>query len=158
RALEPVDSVPRDRRPGDPRGRLARGHPLAAGRPRGRGGETQTQAGGRRFALRRPALGLAALLAACVVAASVQAAFTANKTTPQTIVAVTDFLPPTVAASQVSGPGGAGTVQPGKSYTVCAQVSDQGNPPSGVATVRADVGQIAGVASTVTLAQRTCTG
>ena len=103
-------------------------------------------------------MALAALLVAGLAVASVRAAFTSSKTSPQTLASVADFLPPTISAAQVAGPDGtAGVVQAGKTYRVCAQVADQGNPPSGVASVRADVGSIAGVATTVTLTAQACT-
>jgi hypothetical protein len=103
-------------------------------------------------------VGLVTLLAACLVVPSVRAAFTSSKTTQQTLASVADFLPPTISVAQVSGPGGeAGVVQAGASYRVCAQVGDQGNPPSGIATVRSDVGSIAGVATTATLTAQACT-
>ncbi len=85
------------------------------------------------------------------------AAFTSSKTTQQTLASAPDFLSPTISAAQVAGPdGAAGVVQAGASYRVCAQVADRGNPPSGIASVRADVGSIAGVATTATLTAQAC--
>ncbi len=67
-----------------------------------------------------------------------------------------DFLPPVSSASQVLGPdGAAGVVQPGAAFQICAQVSDQGNPPAGVKTVTADATAISGTAA-VPLSVATC--
>jgi len=97
------------------------------------------------------------LAAAGVVVLSVEAAFTATRSTPQTLQSVADFLPPTLTA-QVLGPNAAaGVVQPGAGYKVCAQVTDQGNPPSGVKSVTADLSSIAGTSSIVTLTSGLCT-
>jgi hypothetical protein len=107
---------------------------------------------------RRPLVVFAALLVAGFAAAGLRAAFTATKTTPQTLQAVADFLPPVVSAAQVAGPGGAaGVVQPGAEYRVCAQVADQGNPPSGVKSVTADVSALAGRTASAPLSAGSCT-
>jgi chitinase len=106
----------------------------------------------------RLVVALAVLAVAAVAAATIRAAFTTDTTSPQTLQSVADFLPPVVSALQILGPNGAAdVVQAGSTYRVCAQVADQGNPPSGVKSVTADVSQIAGSQSTAILAAGTCT-
>jgi hypothetical protein len=92
------------------------------------------------------------LLAAATLAAGAYAYFGTTRSTPQTISAVHDFLPPVASAAQIVGEGGAiGNVSPGRSYRVYAQVTDQGNPPAGVSTVAADVSSISGQGVVATL-------
>jgi hypothetical protein len=92
------------------------------------------------------------LLAAAVLAAGAYASFSATRSTPQTISAVHDFLPPAASAAQIVGEGGAiGNVSPGRSYRVYAHVTDQGNPPVGVGSVVADVSSISGPGAVATL-------
>lgn len=103
-------------------------------------------------------MAFAVLAVAAAAAATIRAAFTTSQTSPQTLQSVADFLPPAVSALQILGPNGAaGIVQTGATYRVCAQVADQGSPPSGVKSVTADVSQIAGSQSTATLSASTCT-
>lgn len=93
-----------------------------------------------------------ALVAAGCLAAAAHAYFTAAKSTPQTISAVADFLPPVSSGSTVVGADGtAGVVTPGGAYRVYAQVSDQGNPPAGVKTVTADLSSVSGAGTTAQL-------
>jgi hypothetical protein len=108
--------------------------------------------------VKRFAVALAALVIAAVAAVTIRAAFTASTTSPQALQSAADFLPPVVSTLQILGPtGAADIVQPGAAYRVCAQVADQGNPPSGVKSVTADVSQIAGSQSTAILSAGTCT-
>jgi hypothetical protein len=77
------------------------------------------------------------------------ASFTGGTDSPASRVsAAPDFRAPAVASSTIakSAGGTPGFVKQGGTYHVYANVSDAGNPPSGVATVTADV-------STVTAAQ-----
>jgi hypothetical protein len=91
---------------------------------------------------------VAALAVAVVAAAIARATFTTSKTTPQTLQAVADFLPPRAGASNAVGPNNAvGVITPGQAYRVYASVADQGNPPSGVQTVTGDLRAIGGGAS-----------
>ena len=89
---------------------------------------------------------VAALAVSLVVVAAAHAYFTARKTSPQTIQAVSDFLPPTISATSVYALGAPGVV-PAMPYQVYAQVADQGNPPSGTKTVVADVSSLGGPTS-----------
>ncbi len=95
--------------------------------------------------LAKTALSLAAL-AACVLAVALSAAsFTDSEQNPQTVSADADFLAPTVSASTIGKSQGGldGTIRPGGTYYVYANVSDSGNPASGVASVKANVSAIA---------------
>ena len=59
-----------------------------------------------------------------------------------------DFLPPVASGANVLGPNStAGIVEPGAAFEICAQVSDQGNPPAGLKTVTADATAISGNAA-----------
>jgi hypothetical protein len=103
------------------------------------------------------ALVVATFAAAAVPAAVVHAAFTTSTSTPQTLQAVADFLPPRASASNVVGPNNAvGVVTPSQAYRVYAAVTDQGNPASGVKTVTGDLGAI-GSGSSVPLTAGTYT-
>jgi hypothetical protein len=86
-----------------------------------------------------------------VLTVAAHAYFTTTVTTPQTVNAVADFLPPVASRSVVTGLDGVTTLFPGKQYQVYAQVDDQGNPPSGTHTVTADVSSLSGRGATATL-------
>ena len=99
------------------------------------------------------ALSLAAL-AACVLAVGVSvAAFTDSSQNPQTIVADTDFLAPTAAASTIAKTQGGvdGYIRASGTYHVYAGVTDSGNPASGIASVRANVSAITSGQTSVAL-------
>jgi hypothetical protein len=99
------------------------------------------------------ALSLAAL-AACVLAAGLAvAAFTDSSQNPQTIVADTDFLAPSAAASTIAKTQGGvdGYIRASGTYYVYASVSDPGNPASGAASVRANVSAITSGQTSVAL-------
>ena len=84
-------------------------------------------------------------LAACVLAVGFSAAsFTDTTQNPQTLSAAADFLAPTVSASTIGKSQGGldGTIRPGGTYYVYANVSDSGNPASGIASVKANVSAI----------------
>jgi hypothetical protein len=84
-------------------------------------------------------------LAACVLAVGFSAAsFTDTEQNPQTVSAAADFLPPTVSVSAIGKSQGGldGTIKPGGTYYVYANVSDSGNPASGIASVKANVSSI----------------
>ncbi|HSR95140.1 MAG TPA: hypothetical protein VLK56_09780 [Solirubrobacterales bacterium] len=92
----------------------------------------------------RAALSLAAV-AACVLAVGFSAAsFTATTQNPQAVSAIADWVAPTAEASTVamSEGGFAGYVKAGATYYVYAKVTDSGNPPSGIASVKANVNSI----------------
>ncbi len=101
------------------------------------------------------ALSLVAL-AACVLAVGFSAAsFSDTTQNPQTVSAVSDFLAPTVSASTIAKSQGGldGTIRAGGTYYVYANVTDSGDPASGIASVKANVssittGQTAAVLST----------
>jgi hypothetical protein len=92
----------------------------------------------------RLALSLAAL-AACVLAVGLSAAsFTDTSQNPQTVSADPDFLAPSAGTSAIAKAQGgvAGYVKAGGAYRVYADVSDSGNPASGIASVKADVSAV----------------
>jgi hypothetical protein len=99
------------------------------------------------------ALALAALAACALLAGLSGASFTDTTENPQAVSAVTDFLAPTAGASVVAGSTGGqvGYVTTGGTYYVYANVSDPGNPPSGIASVKADVSSITGKQTAVPL-------
>lgn len=101
--------------------------------------------------MRRTAVVVAAL-AAGTLAVAAHAYFTTAKSTTQAISAVPDFLPPVSSGSTAVGSDGTvGAVTPGQQYRIYAQVADQGNPPSGVKTVTADLSSVSGAGVTATL-------
>ena len=84
-------------------------------------------------------------LAACVLAVGFSgASFTDTTQNPQTVSAATDFLPPIAAASVIAKTqgGATGYIKAAGTYYVYANVTDAGNPASGVASVKADVSGI----------------
>lgn len=90
------------------------------------------------------ALSLASL-AACVLAVSLStASFTDTSQNPQTVSAVADFLAPTASASVTAKSQGGvdGYVKKGGTYYVYANVTESGNPASGIASVKASVAEI----------------
>jgi hypothetical protein len=100
------------------------------------------------------ALALAALAACALLAGLSSASFTDTTENPQTVGAVADFLAPTAGASAIVGATGGqvGYVTTGGTYYVYANVSDAGNPASGIASVKADVSSITGKQTAVPLA------
>lgn len=92
----------------------------------------------------RIALSLASL-AACVLAVGISAAsFTDTEQNPQSVSAAADFLAPTASASAIGKSQGGldGTIRPGGTYYVYANVSDSGSPSSGIASVKANVSAV----------------
>lgn len=90
------------------------------------------------------ALALSAL-AACALAVGLSAAsFTDSVQNPQTVTADTDFLAPLAEASVIAKTQGGvgGYVRAGGTYYVYADVSDPGNPSTGIASVKANVSAI----------------
>jgi hypothetical protein len=84
-------------------------------------------------------------LAACALAVGFSAAsFTDTTHNPQTVSAVADWVAPAATASAVavSAEGFAGYVKAGETYFVYANVTDSGNPPSGISSVKANVSSI----------------
>lgn len=99
------------------------------------------------------ALSLVAL-AACVLAVGFSAAsFTDTTPNPQTISAIADWTAPSAEASTiaVSESGVPGYAKASSSYFVYAKVVDSGNPPSGIASVKADVHNITSGQSAVSM-------
>jgi hypothetical protein len=88
--------------------------------------------------------------ASLIISAIARGAFTTSATSPQTLQAVPDFLPPLATGSQIVG-SAPGAVAPGEQYQVYAQVADQGNPPAGTQSVTADLSAISGSGSAVPL-------
>lgn len=79
--------------------------------------------------------------------------FTASTQNTLSVGAATDWTAPTVSASAIVRTGGgiAGYVKASGTYYVYANATDSGNPASGVATVKANVGSITSGQSSVTL-------
>jgi len=100
------------------------------------------------------ALSLVAL-AACVLTVGISgASFTDTTQNPQTISADADFLPPTASASVIGKTQGGvpGYVKKSGTYYVYANVSDSGNPASGIASVKANVSALTSGQTAVALA------
>lgn len=84
-------------------------------------------------------------LAGCLLAVGFSAAsFTETQQNPQTISAATDWVAPSVSASVIdqTEARAAGYIRSSVGYYVYANVSDSGNPASGVASVKADVSNV----------------
>lgn len=95
-----------------------------------------------------------AALAACLLAVGFSAAsFTDTSRNPQTVSAVPDFTAPSAATSAIvkSQGGVGGYVKAGGTYRVYASVGDSGNPPSGTASVTANVSALTAGQSAVPL-------
>lgn len=93
-------------------------------------------------------------LAACVLAVGLSAAsFTDTEQNTLSVSAATDWTAPTVSASAIvrSAGGTAGYVKALGTYYVYANVTDSGNPASGVASVKANVTNVTSGQSAVTL-------
>jgi hypothetical protein len=90
------------------------------------------------------ALSLVALAVSALLVGFSGASFTDTAQNPQTVSAVADFLAPTAGASVIakSQGGVAGYIRAGGTYYVYANVTDVGNPASGIASVKADVSGI----------------
>lgn len=92
----------------------------------------------------KTALALTAL-AACVLTVGFSAAsFTDIEQNPQTVNAIADWTAPSASASVIDQQESrvAGYVRSSVAYYVYANVSDSGNPASGIASVKADVTSI----------------
>lgn len=72
------------------------------------------------------------------------ASFTSESSNVQTVSAVPDFVAPTIDRSIVerTAGGGSGYVKQGQQYFVYANVTDTGNPASGISSVTADVSSV----------------
>ncbi|HEU4392989.1 MAG TPA: hypothetical protein VFR04_05055 [Solirubrobacterales bacterium] len=99
------------------------------------------------------ALCLSALAACALVAGFSTASFTDTSQNPQTVSAVPDFLAPTASASVIAKSQGGvdGYVKKGGTYYVYAEVSDSGNPASGIASVKANVAEVTAGQTAVSL-------
>jgi hypothetical protein len=89
----------------------------------------------------RVALSLLALAACALTVGLSAASFTDSSQNPQTISALADFLGPTAGTSAIAKSQGgiSGFVKKGGTYYVYANVTESGNPASGIASVKADV-------------------
>ena len=99
---------------------------------------------------------LAAVLAVGALAGGGGAAyalFVGSADNPQTVSAVSDFLGPSVTRSTIAKTAGytPGYVKQGGTYYVYAQVSDGGNPSSGIDLVTADVSSLTTLGGTTPL-------
>ena len=91
-------------------------------------------------------LGLAAAALAAAGVGSTFAAFGAQTTNAgSNVTAASDFRAPTltpIVIAKTTGGSAAGSVRPGGTYRVYATVADSGSPPSGVASVTANVSTV----------------
>ncbi|MGH9040361.1 MAG: hypothetical protein ACRDZ3_09025 [Acidimicrobiia bacterium] len=97
---------------------------------------------------------VAALTGALVFAVpAVAAAFGDQGTAASTFTAAPDWVAPEAGTTVIAKTTGylAGFIKQGGTYYVYANVTDSGNPPSGVATERADSTQLSAGASSTTL-------
>ena len=81
-------------------------------------------------------------LAGMSPAPGVLAAFTATVSNASTLAATADWTPPTVVRAVIQrtdADKGAGYVKQGQNYYVYAQITDAGNPASGVSSATANV-------------------
>ncbi len=93
-------------------------------------------------------------LAACVLAVGFSAAsFTDTTQNPQTVSAAADWIAPSAEASTIaiSATNNAGYIKSKGTYYVYANVVESGNPASGVASVKANVGNITSGQTAVSL-------
>lgn len=99
------------------------------------------------------ALSLSAL-AACALAGGISAAsFTDTSQNPQAVSAVADFLAPSASASTIAKTQGGvgGYIKKGGTYYVYANITDSGNPASGIASVKANVSEVTSGQTAVSL-------
>lgn len=99
------------------------------------------------------ALSVAALAACVLVAGFSAASFTDVTQNPQAISADPDFVAPSATASTIakSQGGVGGYIRAGGTYFVYANVTESGNPASGIASVKANVSTITSGQAAVTL-------
>ena len=93
-------------------------------------------------------------LAACVLAVAFSAAsFTETQANPQTIGAAADWSAPSASASAIDQVEArtAGYIRSSVGYYVYANVSESGSPPSGIASVKADVANVSSSPTEVSL-------
>jgi hypothetical protein len=101
----------------------------------------------------RLALALVALAVCPLTVGISMASFTDSSQNPQTVSAVADFLAPSAGASTIakSQGGVADYVKKGGTYYVYANVTESGNPASGIASVKADVSALTSGQTAVSL-------
>jgi hypothetical protein len=105
---------------------------------------------------RSRASALAVVLTLGVLAAgggAAYAVFVGSADNPQTVTAVADFLGPSVTRSTIAKTSGytPGYVKQAGTYYVYAQISDSGNPSSGIDLVTADVSALTTLGATTPL-------
>jgi hypothetical protein len=106
----------------------------------------------------RIAVGVALVVAAAAIAGVAYAAYAATTSNPtSTITAAPDWTAPTASASVIGRSAGCAPTTPGylkqgSSYYVYANVSDTGNPASGVSTVTANVSSLSAGQTALALA------
>ena len=100
------------------------------------------------------ALSLAALAASVLVAGFSAASFTDTEQNPQTVSAAADWVAPTAGASAIARTQEGATpgyIKAGATYYVYANITESGNPASGIASVKADVSAITSGQTAVSL-------
>ena len=102
------------------------------------------------------ALSLAALAASGGVTFAAFSAQTSNNAS--SVAAAPDWTAPSASRSVIarSSGGNVGTISKGDGYYVYAEVTDSGNPPSGVASATADVGAVTAGQTAVALSSGPC--
>src|SRR5207302_483234 len=107
--------------------------------------------------LRRRACAVVAVVAQAAAAPAALATFTKTTTATNTIASAADYVAPSVGSTALgklynsSAQYLAGTIRQGGTYYVYADVTDSGNPASGVSTVTADVSAVTSGSTAVTL-------
>jgi hypothetical protein len=90
--------------------------------------------------MRRRAVRLLPVLAIIATLPAARAAFTKTTSAAATVATAADWTAPSAGAVAIAKPTGylAGSIKQGGTYYVYANVTDSGNPASGVATVKTD--------------------
>jgi len=90
--------------------------------------------------MRRAAPVLVVVVALIAAAPAAPAAFTSSKSASNSIATAADWTAPSASAVVIAKPTGylAGSIKQGGTYYVYANVTDSGNPASGVSTVKTD--------------------
>ncbi len=92
-------------------------------------------------------------VALIAVAPAALAAFTSTTSAANTVATAADWTAPSVGSTVIAKSTGylAGSIKQGGTYHVYANVTDGGNPPSGIATVRSDVSAVTSGQTSLTL-------
>src|SRR5438105_1372900 len=106
---------------------------------------------------KRQAVALLAIVALVAATPSALAGFSSTASAMNTVASASDYVAPTVGATVIgklynsSAQYLAGTIRQGGTYYVYGNVTDSGNPATGVSTVTADVSAVTSGSTAVTL-------